>query len=106
MSDVKIENLKVAYGDNVIFDNFSIDFAEHKISVILGGSGVGKSTLLNAVAGLIPYSGEIDRDGEKVSYIFQNDRLIPTISVYKNLDLILRSVCKDKNEQTQNRKNA
>lgn len=99
MSDVKIENLKVAYGDNVIFDNFSIDFAEHKISVILGGSGVGKSTLLNAVAGLIPYSGEIDLDGEKVSYIFQNDRLIPTISVYKNLDLILRSVCKDKNER-------
>jgi ABC-type sugar transport system ATPase subunit len=31
MSDVKIENLKVAYGDNVIFDDFSIDFAEHKI---------------------------------------------------------------------------
>ncbi len=35
MSDVKIENLKVAYGDNVIFDDFSIDFAEHKISVVL-----------------------------------------------------------------------
>lgn len=58
MSDVKIENLKVAYGDNVIFDDFSIDFAEHKISVVLGGSGVGKSTLLNAVAGLLPYGGE------------------------------------------------
>ena len=99
MSDVKIENLKVAYGDNVIFDDFSVDFAEHKISVVLGGSGVGKSTLLNAVAGLLPYGGEIDAGGAEVSYIFQNDRLMPSITVYKNLDLILRGICKDKAER-------
>jgi len=99
MSDVKIENLKVAYGDNVIFDGFSVDFAEHKISVVLGGSGVGKSTLLNAVAGLLPYGGEIDACGAEASYIFQNDRLIPSITVYKNLDLILRGICKDKAER-------
>ena len=99
MSSIKIENLKVAYGENVIFDGFSAEFPEHKISVILGGSGVGKSTLLNAIAGLLPYGGNIDIGGGGVSYIFQNDRLIPTISVYKNLDLILRAVYKDKAER-------
>lgn len=99
MSDIKIENLEVSYGEKKVFDNFSIDFAEHKISVILGGSGVGKSTLLNAIAGLLPYSGEIDADGAEISYIFQNDRLIPAISVYKNLDLVLRSKIKDKTER-------
>lgn len=99
MSGIKIDNLKVAYGENVIFDGFSAEFPEHGISVILGGSGVGKSTLLNAIAGLLPYRGSIDTDGGAVSYIFQNDRLIPTISVYKNLDLILRAVCKDKAER-------
>ena len=96
MAGIKIDNLKVAYGENVIFDGFSAEFPEHEISVILGGSGVGKSTLLNAIAGLLPYEGSIDADGGAVSYIFQNDRLIPTISVYKNLDLILRAVYKDK----------
>ena len=99
MSGIKIDNLKIAYGENVIFDGFSAEFPEHKISVILGGSGVGKSTLLNAIAGLLPYEGSVDIGGEGVSYIFQNDRLIPTISVYKNLDLILRAVCKDKAER-------
>ena len=99
MSGIKIDNLKVSYGENVIFDGFSAEFSEHKISVILGGSGVGKSTLLNAIAGLLPYDGSIDTDGGAVSYIFQNDRLIPNISVYKNLDLILRAVYKDKAER-------
>lgn len=99
MSGVNIENVNIAYGENIIFDGFSMTFAEHKISVVLGGSGVGKSTLLNAVAGLLPYEGSIDCGGENVSYIFQNDRLIPTITVYKNLDLVLRAVIKDKNER-------
>lgn len=99
MSGIKIENLKIAYGENVIFDGFSADFAEHKISVLLGGSGVGKTTLLNAVAGLVPYDGSIEKSADGVSYIFQNDRLIPTISVFQNLDLVLRAICKDKKER-------
>ncbi|MDE6302452.1 MAG: ATP-binding cassette domain-containing protein [Clostridia bacterium] len=99
MQGVNIKNLHIAYGENVVFDNFNIHFAEHKISVLLGGSGVGKTTLLNAVAGLVPYDGSIEKSEGGVSYIFQNDRLIPTISVFQNLDLILRAICKDKEER-------
>lgn len=96
MSGIVIKNLGVKYDDKVIFDGFDLDLAENKISVILGGSGVGKTTLLNAVAGLKDYTGSIKTDEGGVSYIFQKDRLIPTISVYKNLDLILRSQIKDR----------
>ena len=96
MSGISIKNLGVKYDDKVIFDGFDLDLAKHKISVILGGSGVGKTTLLNAIAGLKSYVGEIETGNVGVSYIFQKDRLIPTISVYKNLDLILRSQMKDK----------
>ena len=95
---VNIKDLKVAYGDKTIFDGLDVSFAENKISVLLGGSGVGKTTLLNAIAGLLPYEGSIDKDGE-VSYIFQNDRLVPNISVYQNLDMILRGVYKSKSER-------
>ena len=96
MSGILLENLGVKYGDKVIFDGFNLELKEHKISVILGGSGVGKTTLLNAIAGLKDYSGSIETDGEGISYIFQKDRLIPTISVFKNLDLVLRSQINDK----------
>lgn len=96
MSGILINNLSVKYDDKVIFDGFDLKLEEGKISVILGGSGVGKTTLLNAIAGLKEYGGSIETDGEKISYIFQKDRLIPTISVFKNLDLILRSQIADK----------
>ncbi len=96
MSGIVIKNLGVKYDDKVIFDDFNLEIAENKISVILGGSGVGKTTLLNAIAGLKSYDGDIQTDDAGVSYIFQKDRLIPTITVFKNLDLILRSQIKDK----------
>lgn len=96
MKKVSIENLSVRYDDLVVFDNFSTEFEEGKINVILGGSGVGKTTLVNAVAGLVSYSGKVVGANCKKSYIFQKDRLIPSISVYKNLDLILRRIVKDK----------
>ncbi len=99
MSDLTVKNLGVRYDDKVIFDGFDIVFKEDKISVVLGGSGVGKTTLLNAIAGLKDYTGDVDLGGDGISYIFQKDRLIPTISVYKNLDLILRSQIKDKKER-------
>ncbi len=99
MSDLIVENLSVSYGDRVVFDNFSQTFAGGKISVVLGASGVGKTTLLNAVAGLIPYGGHIDLGGQGVSYIFQSDRLINNISVYKNLELVLKATVKDRKER-------
>ena len=99
MSDIVVKNLNCGYGDKVIFDGFDVTFKENEINVVLGGSGVGKTTLLNVLAGLKTYDGEISGVDGEVSYIFQKDRLIPTISVYKNLDLILRSIYKDKNNR-------
>lgn len=96
MSDIVIKNLVCGYADKKIFDGFDITFDENEINVVLGGSGVGKTTLLNAIASLKEYDGRIEGIDGGVSYIFQKDRLIPTISVYKNLDLVLRAVYKDK----------
>ena len=99
MSNLTINNLNLSYEDKVIFDSFNIEFEEKKVNVILGPSGIGKTTLLNCIAGILPYSGSISGHEGGVSYIFQKDRLIPSISVFKNLDLIIRTVFKDKKER-------
>lgn len=101
MSEITVKNLCVKYGEQIVFDSFDATFEKGKINVILGGSGVGKSTLIGAIAGLVKHDGDIEGVDGGISYIFQKDRLIPSISVYKNLDLILKSVYKDKEERKQ-----
>ncbi len=96
MKDIIIKNFSCSYEQKTIFQNFDVTFEQGKINVVLGGSGVGKTTLLNAMASLKSYDGSIEGCEGGVSYIFQKDRLIPSISVYKNLDLVLKAVIKDK----------
>lgn len=97
--DITVKNLSVSYGDLVVFDGFDATFEKGKINVILGGSGVGKSTLIGSIAGLVKHDGDIDGIDGEISYIFQKDRLIPSISVYKNLDLVIKNIFKDKEER-------
>ena len=96
MKDIIIKNFSCSYEQKTIFQNFDVTFEQGKINVVLGGSGIGKTTLLNAMASLKWYDGSIEGCEGGVSYIFQKDRLIPSISVYKNLDLVLKAVVKDK----------
>lgn len=99
MKDIIIKNFSCSYEQKTIFQNFDVTFEQGKINVVLGGSGIGKTTLLNAMASLKSYDGSIEGCEGGVSYIFQKDRLIPSISVYKNLDLVLKAVVKDKRER-------
>ncbi len=83
---LEIRNLTVNYGKKRVYDNFDFDIEEGKITCILGESGCGKTTLLNAVANLIPYGGTISP--VKVSYVFQSPRLVPALTILKNLTLV------------------
>lgn len=82
---MKIEKLKVCYGKNVVYDNFNLEFSGSGVTCLLGESGCGKTTILNAIAGLIPYSGSITP--VKISYVFQSPRLVPNLTVLNNLKL-------------------
>lgn len=99
MSEITIKNLSVKYDEFVVFDSFNATFEKGKINVILGGSGVGKSTLIGSIAGLVKHDGDIEGVDGGISLIFQKDRLIPSISVFKNLDLVLKGIFKDKEER-------
>ena len=94
MSMIKIENIKKTYTNNEsqnVIDGLSLEVAKGEIIGIIGESGVGKTTLLNIVGGLIkPDSGEISINNKSSSnifyeidrvktfgYIFQSDFLLP-----------------------------
>ena len=58
---------------------------------LLGPSGIGKTTLLNAIAGLdksVPQEAVIGRDTRRVGYLFQEHRLLPWRSLDANLRLV------------------
>jgi NitT/TauT family transport system ATP-binding protein len=91
---IKIRNLNKYYGEQIIFEDFNIDIPENHITTILGESGSGKTTLVKMIAGIeIPNGGTIEGLGSgEISYIFQEPRLIPWMSVYDNIAIVLKSI--------------
>ncbi|MBQ9728437.1 MAG: ABC transporter ATP-binding protein [Clostridia bacterium] len=73
------------YDGRVLFDDFSLEIEEGKILCVLGASGVGKTTLLNALSGLAPFQGEKEGVPASVGYVFQSPRLLPNLTVEQNL---------------------
>ncbi|WP_333860886.1 ABC transporter ATP-binding protein [Clostridium sp.] len=96
--EVIIKNLNKSYDGASVFSNLNMNFIKGKIAVILGPSGCGKTTLLNIISGIeTNYSGEVLLRNRSISYVFQEDRLIPYFTVYKNVEFVLKSTL-DKNE--------
>lgn len=94
----KFINITKKWGDKSIFDNFSLELPDEKVSVILGESGVGKSTLLSVAASLTDYEGKTE-GFETPSFVFQQPRLIEQLSVYENIEFALSSVDMGKEEK-------
>ena len=88
----ELKNISKFYGPLKVFDNFSISFSENHVNCILGPSGCGKTTLLNIIAGLLdPDSGETSGiKMDKISYVFQEPRLLPWKTVKGNIEFTLR----------------
>lgn len=95
---IKINNLTIKYDDKTILNNFNLTINEKEHIAILGASGIGKTSFINAVMGLIDYEGEISLPkGTKICAVFQEDRLFEGLSVYRNIkmtsDLSSEAIC-------------
>ena len=92
---IKVDKIFRSYGNIEVFSNFSLDFPEGKITTILGPSGCGKTTLLNILAGLIQIDqGKVDSPGS-ISYLFQEPRLLPWLTIRQNIALVLQDKTSD-----------
>ena len=87
--NIKFQNISNKYGNTPVYENCSLEIEEGRITCLLGASGCGKTTLLNMLAGLTPYEGKIENVPERISYIFQEERLLPNLTVKQNVALVL-----------------
>lgn len=103
---LEIDGLVKAYGETRVYAGVTLRLAAGEFVALLGESGVGKSTLLNAIAGLDPPSaGRVVVDGVEVGalaepaqaawrrrtlgFVFQAFHLLPHLSVGDNVGLPL-----------------
>lgn len=98
---LSVENLSAGYGDGQVLFDLSLELRQGSIAVVLGRNGVGKSTLVRCVAGLLPVRRGKVRLGKTditnrpphevaalgVGVLPQGKRVFPSLSVHENLDL-------------------
>lgn len=72
---IRTDNLSVDLGRRRVLDDVSLDLARGRVTAILGANGAGKTSLLRAIAGLVPPStGQIALDGEALSALSLPER--------------------------------
>lgn len=93
---IELINISKKYDDLILLEDFNINFEKNKITCLFGPSGVGKTTIANIVAGIIPVDkGYVEGiDNSLFSYVFQEPRLLKWYNVYENIDFVLKDVYK------------
>lgn len=104
---INIENLSKTYNkhrrnENTVLKETSLQLPNEGFIFFVGRSGTGKSTMLNAIGGLISYEGKILFDKKEVDieqyrrrnigYIFQNFLIFEELSVYDNIRVALNLI--------------
>lgn len=85
-SIVEIRNLAKSFNSHKILDNVSFDIYKGEMLLMIGFSGVGKSTFLKLLCGLEePDSGEILIKTKKIGMVFQHAALFDSMSVFDNV---------------------
>lgn len=105
MSVLTINDLCLRFGQTTVLQSLHLSVAKNEIICLLGASGCGKTTLLKAIAGLLPIEqGDIYLAGQclkskpiearKIGLIFQDYALFPHLTVAENIQFGLTKLAK------------
>ncbi len=82
---LKAENIHKSYGKNSVLRGVDLSVSKGEVLALMGASGAGKTTLLMILSSLIKKDkGEVEKSG-KISFLFQEDRLLPWLTVKENI---------------------
>ncbi len=103
---IEFKNVRKSFGDKTVLDNVNVKIYENEITTIIGKSGTGKSVFLKHIIGLLKpdegqilFKGKPIRDMRKseweeyrsgIAYLFQNNALLDSMTVFDNVALPLR----------------
>jgi urea transport system ATP-binding protein len=96
---LKVDNLNVSYGDSQVIRNVNFDLHSNETVAIMGRNGMGKTTLLKALIGLLPaHSGLVELGGKVITdaqsyervfaglgYVPQGRMIFPLLTVQENI---------------------
>ena len=103
---LRLDNVTKRFGARVVLNAVSLELAAGEYVAVIGDSGIGKSTLLNVIAGLEPVDGgRIHIDGSEITaldddaltllrrdqlgFVFQAFHILPHLTVLQNVGLPL-----------------
>ena len=109
---LKLTNIKKMFGQVEVLHDISLEIDPGDFLVLLGGSGCGKTTLLNCIAGLekttsgtVEIMGrdvtDIDPSDRNIAMVFQSYALYPTMTVARNIGFGLECAGMPKKERSQ-----
>jgi phospholipid/cholesterol/gamma-HCH transport system ATP-binding protein len=112
---VELRSVSLSFGEKLILDDISLAVAPQERLVIIGQSGMGKTTILRLILGVLqPSSGLVFFDGQNISHltpgelrqirtrigmVYQDAALLSSISVRENLALPLRELTRKTNAE-------
>jgi len=98
---IEFKNVTKRFGDRTVLDNVNVKIYENQITTIIGKSGTGKSVLLKHIIGLLKpdegtilfqgkpvntmKKGEWDEYRSAIAYLFQNNALLDSMTVFENI---------------------
>jgi phospholipid/cholesterol/gamma-HCH transport system ATP-binding protein len=111
---IEFRDVELAFDDQVILDRVSFTVGRGETKIVLGGSGTGKSTIINLILGLLkPDAGRVFVEGEEITglddmemmrirknigMVFQEGALFDSLSVYDNVAYRLHEARVDEEE--------
>ncbi|MCE7734636.1 MAG: ABC transporter ATP-binding protein [Candidatus Heimdallarchaeota archaeon] len=106
--NIKLSNILLNFGENVVLDNLSLEFDSNKVNCLLGRSGSGKTSILRIIAGVSPeftgevYFGNINATNQhprdrNVGWVPQEQLLFPSLDIRGNIEygLVARGIPKE-----------